>query len=51
LTKTTRTSTPWGKWIGEVAIVGTAAAIVNAVYDVAGLRIRELPIGLDKVLA
>jgi len=38
------------KGIGEIGIVGTAAAIANAVYHAAGLRIRDLPIRPDKVL-
>jgi len=39
------------KGIGEIGIVGTAAAIANAVYHATGIRIRELPITLDKLLA
>jgi xanthine dehydrogenase YagR molybdenum-binding subunit len=38
------------KGIGEVGIVGTAAAIANAVYHAAGIRVRDLPITLDKLL-
>jgi xanthine dehydrogenase YagR molybdenum-binding subunit len=38
------------KGIGEVGIVGTAAAIANAVYHATGIRVRELPIRLDKLL-
>jgi xanthine dehydrogenase YagR molybdenum-binding subunit len=38
------------KGIGEIGIVGTAAAIANAVYDATGRRIRDLPITLDKLL-
>ncbi len=37
--------------IGEVGITGVAAAIANAVYNATGVRVRELPITLDKVLA
>jgi xanthine dehydrogenase YagR molybdenum-binding subunit len=33
-----------GKGIGEIGIVGTAAAIGNAVYHATGTRIRDLPI-------
>jgi xanthine dehydrogenase YagR molybdenum-binding subunit len=36
--------------IGEIAIVGTAAAIANAVYHATGKRIRDLPITPDKLL-
>jgi xanthine dehydrogenase YagR molybdenum-binding subunit len=39
------------KGIGEIGIVGTAAAIANAVYHATGIRIRDLPITLDKLLA
>ncbi|MFL5652720.1 MAG: xanthine dehydrogenase family protein molybdopterin-binding subunit [Ktedonobacteraceae bacterium] len=38
------------KGIGEIGIVGTAAAIANAVYHATGIRIRNLPITLDKLL-
>nr|WP_312508717.1 xanthine dehydrogenase family protein molybdopterin-binding subunit [Pseudomonas luteola] len=37
------------KGIGEIGIVGVAAAIANAVYHATGKRIRDLPITLDKV--
>jgi xanthine dehydrogenase YagR molybdenum-binding subunit len=38
------------KGIGEVCIVGAAAAIANGVYHATGIRIRDLPITLDKLL-
>jgi xanthine dehydrogenase YagR molybdenum-binding subunit len=38
------------KGIGEIGIVGTAAAIANAVHHATGRRFRELPIRLDRVL-
>ncbi|WP_119071062.1 xanthine dehydrogenase family protein molybdopterin-binding subunit [Rubrobacter indicoceani] len=38
------------KGIGEIGIVGTAAAIANAVYNATGKRVRELPIKPDKLL-
>jgi xanthine dehydrogenase YagR molybdenum-binding subunit len=37
------------KGVGEIGIVGVAAAIANAVYHATGKRIRDLPITLDKV--
>jgi xanthine dehydrogenase YagR molybdenum-binding subunit len=37
------------KGIGEIGIVGTAAAIANAVYHATGIRVRDLPITNDKV--
>jgi xanthine dehydrogenase YagR molybdenum-binding subunit len=38
------------KGIGELGIVGTAAAIANAVFHATGIRVRDLPITLDKLL-
>jgi xanthine dehydrogenase YagR molybdenum-binding subunit len=39
------------KGVGEIGITGVAAAICNAVYHATGMRVRELPITLDKILA
>jgi xanthine dehydrogenase YagR molybdenum-binding subunit len=39
------------KGIGEIGIVGVPAAIANAVYHATGVRVRDFPITLDKVLA
>ena len=51
-TSTTPTSTPMGsKGIGEIGIVGTAAAVANAVHHATGVRVRDLPVTLDKLLA
>jgi len=38
------------KGVGEIGIVGAAAAIANAVFNATGVRVRDLPITLDKVL-
>ena len=38
------------KGLGEIGVVGVAAAIANAVFHATGRRIRELPITLDKLL-
>ncbi|WP_222195099.1 xanthine dehydrogenase family protein molybdopterin-binding subunit [Modestobacter italicus] len=38
------------KGIGEIGIVGTAAAVVNAVHSATGVRVRDLPVTLDKLL-
>jgi xanthine dehydrogenase YagR molybdenum-binding subunit len=38
------------KGIGDIGIVGTAASIANTVYHATGIRVRELPITLDKLL-
>ncbi|MEU1147614.1 xanthine dehydrogenase family protein molybdopterin-binding subunit [Streptomyces sp. NPDC005863] len=39
------------KGIGEIGIVGTAAAIGNAVHHAIGVRLRELPLTPDRVLS
>ena len=38
-----------GKGVGEVGIVGAAAAIANAVHHAIGLRVRDLPIRVEDV--
>jgi len=38
------------KGMGEIATIGVAAAVANAVYNATGKRVRELPITLDKVV-
>lgn len=38
------------KGLGEVGIVGVAAAVANAVFNATGKRIRELPITPDKLI-
>jgi aldehyde oxidoreductase len=43
---------PFGaKGVGEQALIPTAPAILNALYDAAGIRIRKLPATPDKVRA
>jgi xanthine dehydrogenase YagR molybdenum-binding subunit len=37
------------KGVGEIGIVGVAAAIANAVYHATGKRVRDLPITIDKI--
>ncbi len=39
------------KGVGELSISGAGAAIANAVYNACGVRIRDFPLTLDKVLA
>ena len=39
------------KGIGELGICGAGAAMANAVYNACGIRVRDYPITLDKVLA
>lgn len=42
---------PFGaKGIGEPGLVPTAAAIVNAIYNASGIRVRELPISREFIL-
>jgi xanthine dehydrogenase YagR molybdenum-binding subunit len=38
------------KGLGEVGIIGAAAAIANAIYNATGKRLRDLPITPDKIL-
>jgi CO/xanthine dehydrogenase Mo-binding subunit len=38
------------KGLGELANVGNAAAVANAVYRVTGKRMRQLPIRFDNPL-
>ena len=47
---TRRRVNPLGaKGLGEIGIVGVAAAIANAVFHATGKRVRDLPITLDKL--
>ncbi len=38
------------KGIAELALVGVAPAVANAVYHATGKRVRDLPITPDKLL-
>ena len=38
------------KGVGELGICGVAAAIANAIYNATGVRVREYPITLDKLI-
>jgi putative selenate reductase molybdopterin-binding subunit len=52
LVETYESTGPYGaKSVGEVPINGPAPAIVNAVYDAVGVKIFDLPITTEKVLA
>jgi xanthine dehydrogenase YagR molybdenum-binding subunit len=39
------------KGVGELGLCGVAAAIANAIYNATGVRVREYPITLDKLIA
>ena len=39
------------KGLGEIGIVGTAAAVANAIFHATGKRIRDFPITIDKLLS
>lgn len=39
------------KGVGELGICGAGAAVANAIYNACGVRLREYPLTLDKVLA
>ncbi|MCR5979997.1 molybdopterin-dependent oxidoreductase [Gordonia jinghuaiqii] len=44
-------ATPMGsRGAGEIGIVGSAAAVVNAVFNATGVRVRDLPVRLDDLL-
>jgi xanthine dehydrogenase YagR molybdenum-binding subunit len=45
-----RVSPMGSKGIGEIGIVGTAAAVANAVFNATGIRIRDLPITPGKLV-
>jgi xanthine dehydrogenase YagR molybdenum-binding subunit len=38
------------KGIGELGLCGVAAALANAIYNATGVRVRDYPITLDKLL-
>jgi xanthine dehydrogenase YagR molybdenum-binding subunit len=38
------------KGVAELGICGVAAAVANAIYNAAGVRVRDYPITPDKLL-
>ena len=38
------------KGVAELGICGVAAAVANAIYNATGVRVRDYPITLDKLL-
>ncbi|WP_113699920.1 xanthine dehydrogenase family protein molybdopterin-binding subunit [Nonomuraea lactucae] len=39
-----------GRGVGEIGIVGTAAAITNAIHNATGIRIKDLPVRAENLL-
>jgi xanthine dehydrogenase YagR molybdenum-binding subunit len=39
------------KGVGELGICGAGAAVANAIYNACGVRIRDYPLTLDKIIA
>jgi xanthine dehydrogenase YagR molybdenum-binding subunit len=39
------------KGVGELGICGVAAAVSNAIYNATGVRVRDYPVTLDKLIA
>ncbi|WP_211109654.1 hypothetical protein [Azospirillum oleiclasticum] len=37
--------------VGEIGVVGVPAAIANAIHRATGVRVRDLPITVDKIRA
>ena len=47
-----RQSSPMkAKGVGEFGICGVGVAVANAIYNATGIRVRDYPITLDKLLA
>ncbi|WP_312181997.1 hypothetical protein, partial [Pantoea sp. CTOTU46764] len=38
------------KGVGELGLCGVSAAIANAIYNATGVRVRDYPVTLDKLL-
>jgi xanthine dehydrogenase YagR molybdenum-binding subunit len=38
------------KGVGELGICGAGAAVANAIYNATGVRVRDYPITMDKIL-
>ena len=45
------TSPMKAKGVGELGICGVGAAVANAIHNATGMRVRDYPITLDKLLA
>jgi xanthine dehydrogenase YagR molybdenum-binding subunit len=52
LDETDPTSSPMkAKGVGELGLCGVGAAIANALYNATGVRVRDCPVTLDRILA
>lgn len=52
LEETDPTTSPMkAKGVGELGICGVGAAVANAIYNATGVRVRDYPVTLDKLLA
>ena len=38
------------KGVGEIGVTGTAGAVANAVWHAMGIRVRQFPIALERLL-
>jgi xanthine dehydrogenase YagR molybdenum-binding subunit len=38
------------KGVGELGICGVGAAVANAIYNATGIRVRDYPVTLDKLI-
>jgi len=38
------------KGVGELGLCGVSAAVANAIYNATGIRVRDYPITLDKLI-
>ena len=38
------------KGVGELGLCGVGAAVANAIYNATGVRVRDYPITLDKLI-
>lgn len=38
------------KGVGEIGVTGSAGAIANAVWHATGVRVRDFPIALERLL-
>ena len=51
MTESTPQSRNHGEGIGEIGLTGIAAAITAAVHHATGVRVREMPVKIEDLLA